>query len=173
MPGSVASDLLGLLQHAQIVERSHLAAAPTVVWERIASMPGVNAELMPAAYMTFPRGRDRLDRRDIVPGQPLFRSVLLLFCVLPIDIHTLALVSLSRDRGFLESSSSLLHRRWVHERTLEPERGGTTLPDRVYFDCRVAALGAALAPVLRAIFRHRHARLRQHFGESTSVSPRG
>jgi hypothetical protein len=57
-------------------------------------MAGVNAELMPFVRMTFPRGAERIDKATAAAGKPLFRSVLLLFGVLPIDVHRLALVKL-------------------------------------------------------------------------------
>jgi ligand-binding SRPBCC domain-containing protein len=152
------------LGQAQVIESSLLPAPPTVVWERIASMTGVNAELMPAVRMTYPRSGERLDRGQLVPGRLLFRSVVLLFGVLPIDLHSLTLASLVPDRSFLESSSSLLHRRWIHERVLDAEGGGTRISDRVHFECRLPGLRAALVPVVGAIFRHRHAQLRRQFG---------
>lgn len=158
------TDAAARLGRAQVIASSLLAAPPAAVWERIASMTGVNAELMPAVRMTFPRGSERLDRHPPVAGRPLFRSVLLLFGVLPIDVHSLALASLTPGRGFLESSSSLLHRRWIHERVLDAEGAGTRIRDRVYFECRLLGLSMALTPVVRAIFHHRHAQLRRHFG---------
>jgi ligand-binding SRPBCC domain-containing protein len=127
-------------------------------------MAGVNAELMPFVRMTFPRGHERIDIRTPIAGSPLFRSVLLLFGVLPIDIHWVTLAHLDPGTSFLECSSSLLHRRWVHERRLEVENGSTRIRDRVHFECRIPILGRALTPVVRAIFRHRHAQLRRHFG---------
>jgi len=158
------------LSRAAVVETSLLAAPPAAVWERIASMTGVNAELMPIVRMTFPRDYERLDTSAIDAGKPLFRSVLLLFGVLPIDVHWVALAKLDPGVGFLECSSSLLQRRWIHERHLEPQGDGTRIRDRVYFECRVPVLGAVLAPIVRAIFRHRHERLRRHFGRGSAVT---
>ena len=94
-------------------------------------MTGVNAEFMPAVRMTFPRACETLDRDRLDPQRPLVRSVLLLFGVLPVDVHSLALASLVPGRGFLELSSSLLHRRWIHERVLDAEGDGTRICDRV------------------------------------------
>lgn len=90
--------------------------------------------------------------------------MLLLFGVLPVDVHAIALLSLTPHRGFLESSPSLLHRRWIHERRLELDSGGTRLSDRVRFECRVPGLGAALTPAVRAIFPTPPTRLRRRFG---------
>jgi ligand-binding SRPBCC domain-containing protein len=152
------------LGRAAVVETSLLAAPPAAVWTRIASMTGVNAELMPFVRMTFPRGHERIDVGSADAGNPLFGSVLLLFGVLPIDIHWVTLADLNPCASFLECSSSLLHRRWVHERRLEAEGGSTRIRDRVHFECRVPILGRALRPIVRAIFSHRHAQLRRHFG---------
>jgi ligand-binding SRPBCC domain-containing protein len=163
------SEITEQLSRAAVVEASLLAATPAAVWERVASMTGVNAELMPLVRMTFPRGAERIDTVAHTAGKPLFRSVLLLFGVLPIDVHQVALAKLDPGVGFLECSSSLLHRRWIHERRLEPEGENTKIRDRVSFESRVPFLGTLLAPIVRAIFRHRHERLRRHFGTKTSL----
>jgi ligand-binding SRPBCC domain-containing protein len=152
------------LRAAQIAESSRLAAPPETVWERIASMEGVNAELMPIMRMTFPLEWKRLDSGEVRSGAPLFRSTVLLLGIIPIDLHTVALVRLTRDRGFLERSSSLMHREWIHERILSPVPGGTEISDRVRFCCRLPALGFVLRPIIRFVFRHRHRQLRRHFG---------
>ncbi len=163
------SEITDRLSRAAVVETSLLAAPPAVVWAQIASMAGVNAELMPFVYMTFPRGAERIDKATVSAGKPLFRSMLLLFGVLPIDVHRVALAKLDPGAGFLECSSSLLHRRWIHERRLDAEGEGTKIRDRVYFECRVPMLGMALTPIVRAIFRHRHERLRRCFGTNTAL----
>jgi hypothetical protein len=54
------------LNQAQVVESSLLAAAPAEVWESIASMPGVNAELMPVVRMTYPR--PQRSRDELIPS---------------------------------------------------------------------------------------------------------
>jgi ligand-binding SRPBCC domain-containing protein len=150
---------------AQIVECSCLAASPEVVWSRVKTMKGVNAELMPFLLMTYPAAQNALDGRQLKFGVPLFRSVLLMFGIIPMDLHTLVLESLTPDRGFRERSSSLLQREWMHERTLEHVEEGTRITDRVVFCCRLPALNFAFRPVVRFIFRHRHRRLRQRFGQ--------
>lgn len=153
------------LDRAQVVETSLLPAPPAKVWDRIASMRGVNAELMPFVRMTYPPRWERLDREPAVPGHRLFRSILLVFGVLPIDVHAIALLKLDTGRGFLESSSSLLQRHWIHERTLQPESGGTRISDRVYIECRLPVLEIAVVPLVRTIFRRRHAHLRRSFAD--------
>ena len=59
----------------------------------------------------------------------------------------------------------LTQRLWEHERTIEPDgSGGATLTDRLAWEPRPPLPGAAMRPLVRAIFRHRHRQLRRHFG---------
>jgi hypothetical protein len=125
-PGDVGA-VRDALRAAPVVERSRIAAAPVVVWERVATRQGINDELMPLLAMT--------------PGQ-----------------------------GFLECSSSLLHREWIHERRLAAVPGGTEITDRVHYQCRLPGLGLVLRPVIRFVFRHRHRRLLRRFGTMASQS---
>ena len=149
---------------ARITRRSWLAAPPAVVWERIVSVRGINAELMPIVRMTFPPARVRIDVLEPARGQPVFRSVLLLFGVLPIDVHTCTMLDLSAGRGFVERSSSRVHRVWLHRRRLHAVPGGTELTDQIDYACRVPGLTAMLRPALVEVFGHRHRRLRRYFG---------
>jgi hypothetical protein len=63
------TEAVARLNHAQVIESSLLAGSLAEVWESIASMAGVNAELMPALRMTCPRGYERLDRVRFGPRQ--------------------------------------------------------------------------------------------------------
>ena len=68
-------------------------------------------------------------------------------------------------RGFLERSTMLSQRLWEHERTIEPVAGGgCTIADRVAWEPRLPLPGRLLRPLFAAVFRHRHRRLRRHFG---------
>ena len=59
----------------------------------------------------------------------------------------------------------LSQRAWEHERTIEPQDDGACLvTDRVAWEPRLPFPGAVLRPIFRAVFRHRHRRLRKHFG---------
>jgi len=143
---------------------SSLVPAPRPrVWERITSMEGVNAELMPIARMTFPRTLAQLQPSDVVLGQRLFRSWILLFGVLPVDYDDLTLLRLTPGVGFAESSPMLSQRRWNHERTLEDADGATRVTDRVAFEPRLPWLGPLYSFVFRRVFEHRHRRLRAAF----------
>jgi ligand-binding SRPBCC domain-containing protein len=59
----------------------------------------------------------------------------------------------------------LSQRVWEHERWIEPQgEAACVLRDRLTFEPRLGVPGAAVAPLVRASFRHRHKRLSRHFG---------
>jgi ligand-binding SRPBCC domain-containing protein len=141
---------------------SRLEAPAPAVWERISTFEGVNDELMPLMRMTAPTEVRRLEPEQVVLGERICRSWVLLFGFLPFDYDDLVLVELEPGRGFRERSTMLSMRSWEHERRLEPDGAGAcTLHDRLTFTPR---LPLPLAPVVRAVFRHRHRRLRKRFG---------
>jgi ligand-binding SRPBCC domain-containing protein len=144
---------------------SRLEADREAVWARVTTPAGVNAELMPIARMTLPRGIERLDIATVPVGERIGRCWILLFGLIPIDWDDLTLERLEAPSGFLERSSMLSMRSWEHERTLEPVAGGgCVLRDRVRFESRALLPARALLPVYRRVFRHRHRRLRAQFG---------
>lgn len=150
---------------ASVEVRSRLDAPPPLVWERIASFAGVNAELRPLLRITAPEGVESLEPEDVVLGQRMFRSWILLFGVIPFDYDDLTLVRIEPGRGFLERSPMLSMRLWEHERTLDRDGGASCLvADRLRFEPRLPVPGALLRPIVRLLFRHRHRRLRAQFG---------
>src|SRR5438270_3006125 len=164
MPGSVhASPALledtPTVPIVEIVQSSQLPAPPQAVWERVASLEGINHELAPWFRMSAPRGTEL--SLDAVPlGRRWFRSWILLLGVLPFDYDDLCVERLDPGRGFLERSRMLSAKLWEHERTLEPMgEGATRLTDRVAWTPRLAAARLHRA-VIAATFRHRHRRLR-------------
>jgi len=142
---------------------STLAAEPAAVWERAMSAEGINAELGPLLRMTVPRGLDSLDLRRLQP-EPLGRSWLLLFGLIPIDYDEIGLERIEPGRGFLERSSMLSQRLWEHERTIEAAGEGSVICDRLAWELRLPLPGRLLRPLIAAVFRHRHRQLRRHFG---------
>ena len=147
-----------------VQQESVLSAPPDAVWARVSTFEGVNDELMPLMRMTAPAHIRALDPSDVVLGERIFRSWVLLFGVLPIDFDDLALVSLEPGRGFHERSRMLSMRVWEHERTLTPEGAGCRVVDRLSFQPRLPGMGPLLQRFIRMTFRHRHRRLRRHFG---------
>ena len=148
---------------ATVTVTTRLRADAASVWDHARTMEGVNHELAPLVRMTVPRAAREKTLEDVELGATAFRSVLLAGRLVPFDLHALTLVEVRPGRGFLERSSSLLQQRWEHERTLVPDGAGTLLTDRVTFAPRVGS-ATVLAPVIEALFRHRHRRLAQRLG---------
>lgn len=128
-------------------------------------MSAVNAELRPLVRMTSPAHWVRCPLHQWTPGDVLFRSVVLLFGVLPVDVHSLRLESIDpRGHGFLERSHSWWNRQWQHERTTTATEAGCLVKDSVTVEGRVPLATALLMPVYRWVFRHRHRRLQALYG---------
>ena len=125
-------------------------------------MQGISRELAPILKMTAPQGVTDIADVRVEPGQPLFRSWVLLLGILPIDRSDLTLLSLEPGKGFLEQSPMLSMKMWRHERRLEGHGGGTLLTDRLTFEPRLATLVTRW--FIRTVFNHRHRVLQQHFG---------
>lgn len=147
---------------ATITVTSRLAAPPAAVWAHAATMEGVNFELRPLVRMTVPAAVRGKTLEDVELDTTAFHSVLLAGGVLPFDRHALRLVKVQPGRGFQERSTSLLHARWEHERTIVADGDGSLLTDRVTFEPRLGPAGLERA-VVAALFRHRHDRLTQRF----------
>lgn len=154
-----------LQRSAEIVVASRLDAPAEEVWERVTTPEGINDEMRPWLRMTIPAGVESLDPESIVLGEPIGRSWILLFGLLPFDYDDLTLVRLEPGRGFLERSTMLSQRLWEHERTVESNGDdGCTVADRVHWQPRLGLPAQPLRPVIAWFFRHRHARLRRRFG---------
>jgi ligand-binding SRPBCC domain-containing protein len=139
-----------------------LPAPVDAVWDRVASMEGINDELGPWMRMTAPRGTE-LTPEAVPLGERWFRSWILAFGVIPIDYDDLCLVSVDPPHGFHERSSMLSARVWVHKRTLTAEGDGTRLVDELGFEPRLPLFGPVLRALIPRVFRHRHKRLRRYF----------
>jgi ligand-binding SRPBCC domain-containing protein len=149
----------------RVVEQESTLAAPAdVVWGHVSTFDGVNDELRPIMRMTAPAHIRGLEPQDVVLGERLFRSWVLLFGVLPIDYDDLTLVAIEPGRGFQERSKMLSMRVWEHDRTLEPNGAGCVVRDRLGFEPRMPGMGPLLERIVRGLFRHRHRRLRRRFG---------
>jgi len=134
------------------------------VWRSVSTMPGVNDELHPLVHMTSPKEHRALPH-EVTPGQVLFRSWIMLFGVLPVDRHALALESVDVGSGLVEASSSWLQRQWCHERTLaDLPVGGCSVRDRLVIEPRLHLAQPVVALVVKLLFEHRHRRLAKRFG---------
>lgn len=154
---------------ARIEQVSRVAAPARNVWARAITPEGINHELAPWLRMTVPRGLRGATIDDVLVGEPLGRSWLLLAGVLPVDWDDLRLAELEPGRRFLERSSMLSMRAWEHERVVEPAgEAAATVTDRLRFELRrpLAWLPGShriAAAIIRRLFAHRHRRLAAHF----------
>jgi ligand-binding SRPBCC domain-containing protein len=142
---------------------SEIARPREDVWETVSTMDGVNAELGPFIRMSHPRDLPLLSTTTPTAGVVLFRSWVLLFGVLPFDRHALALDAVTDGAGFVEESTSWLQRRWRHVRTLSDTELGCLVSDQLTIEPRVAVTGPIVRVLVRAVFTHRHTRLRARF----------
>lgn len=149
--------------HGKLAVASRLEAPPSEVWARVTTVAGVNSELRPIVRMTAPPGIDSLAEADVVLGERLFRSWILLLGLIPVDYDDLTLVRLEPGHGFHERSSMLSQRVWEHERTLEADGAGCRLTDRLRFEPRRPIPVPVVERVVRGLFEHRHRRLRERF----------
>lgn len=127
-------------------------------------MAGVNYELLPIVRMTAPATWANRAIDDWPTGEHLFTSTLLLFSLIPIDLHRFTLLEV-HDTGFRETSSSLVNAQWNHSRTLEVQETGVLVRDVVEYVPRLRFLGGLMLPIYRFVFRHRHRRLKKQYGE--------
>jgi ligand-binding SRPBCC domain-containing protein len=141
---------------------SRLEAAPEEVWSWVVTAEGVNDELRPWLRMTVPGGDFDLNSVEI--GKPIGRSWVLFLGLIPIDYDEINLDRIDEGRGFVERSRMLSQRAWEHIRTIRPVDGGSIVTDAVAWEPRLPVPGAAMRPLFRAIFGHRHRRLRRRFG---------
>ncbi|MCH9669351.1 MAG: hypothetical protein K0U76_14165 [Actinomycetia bacterium] len=159
-----------------VVERECLVDAPADrVWQRVVTPAGINDELRPWMTMSMPRGASSLTIDNIPIGEPLGRSWLRLFGVLPFDYDHLSITALEPGRAFREESTMLSMSRWQHERTVTPHNrdeagkdgvsGKTIVRDRITFVLRPGLRFATpmVAAGLRSLFGHRHRRLQRYF----------
>jgi ligand-binding SRPBCC domain-containing protein len=148
---------------AVVTVTTRVAAAPERVWAHARTMAGVNRELRPFVRMTVPPDARGRTIEDAPLGEVAFRSVLLAFGLVPFDRHDLCLAEVHPGHRFRERSSSLLQRQWDHERTIVADGDGALVTDRVVVEPR-GLPAAAVRPVVAALFRHRHRRLRALLG---------
>ncbi len=137
-----------------------------ILWQHITQMKNVNAELYPFARMTFPKTKGELGNNTVLLQQVIFKSVILLFSLIPIDLHYLRFDKLEYGSAFYENSYSLQHYYWKHTRTLKQNNGKTTVHDDIHFSPRISFTGYILLPVYKLIFKNRHKNLASIFSKT-------
>jgi hypothetical protein len=148
-------------RRAEIRVSSELEASADAVWAQAIDPAGINYELRPLMRMTVPKGAEDFGLENLEPGR-IGRSWIFLFGLIPFDYDDLCIVRVEPGRSFLERSSMLSMRLWEHERTLSPlGEGRCRIEDRLAWEPRLPLSGALLRPLIRAVFNHRHRRLRR------------
>lgn len=146
------------------VTRSSIIDAPVSdVWVRVTSFAGVNHELLPWMRMTPPRRYRDASIETVPVGVPLGRVITWYLGVLPLDYDDMSFAEVVPGRGFHEVSTMGSMRRWEHRRSLEPVDGGwrTRVTDQLDFEPRVGH--RITERTIRALFAHRHRRLKAWF----------
>ncbi|HLP19769.1 MAG TPA: hypothetical protein VK174_05685 [Chitinophagales bacterium] len=143
--------------------QSEVNATKEILWQHITLMKNVNGELMPFAKMTYPQHMAEIGGREVPLQVVLFKSVILLFGFMPIDLHYLRLDKLEYGTAFYENSYSLQHQYWKHTRTIIEHDAKVFVCDELHFGPRIFFMGYLLLPIYKMIFRHRHKQLRRYF----------
>jgi hypothetical protein len=144
---------------------TELAAPPEAVWQRVITPQGINDELLPVIRMKMPPALRGVTIVDLPVGKRLGRSWLLLFGLIPVDFDDLTIAELEPGRRFVERSTMLTQSEWCHERIVEARGRGCRVTDRLRWQGRIPVFGVVFGLAVPVIFRHRHRRLRQRFGE--------
>lgn len=141
---------------------SNLKADQEELWQWITSVKGISEEMSPLLRMTVPPGVTNLESLTFEIGQPMFRSWLLLFKVIPFDYSDFALEEIDPAVGFVEKSRMGSMRLWKHARHISPCENGHTLTDELSFEPRLA--GWLTNKIVIFFFEHRHRQLKRRFG---------
>ena len=147
----------------EINMESRLKEDENVLSDEVLSIGGVNYELGPALKMGAPEIWQHTSIADWPEGRFLFNSVVWFLKVIPIDVHFFKMINVSK-LGFEEASSTLLNKKWCHERTIESSDDGTIIRDQIRYQSRIPLVGNILKPIYSMIFKHRHSRLVHRYG---------
>jgi hypothetical protein len=156
----------------EVTVSSVLGAPREEVWHRVTSQEGLDHEFRPVLTMRFPKAYRGRTIDTLPVGEPVGRAWLLLGGVLPVEYDDLCLVEVTPGSHFLERSTLGSARTWQHERRLEDVADGwTRLTDRLVLEPRLAPLAGFSRVVVKALFEHRHRRLRAWFGPPAEPRP--
>ena len=142
---------------------SEINITKEILWKHITQMKSVNTELMPFARMTYPKEMSEIGNNEVPLHQTLFKSIVLLFGFIPVDVHCLRFDKIDFGNAFYENSVTATHRYWKHTRTLTEKGTSTLVRDEIHFLPWFAPLGYLFLPVIKTIFRNRHRKLSEIF----------
>jgi ligand-binding SRPBCC domain-containing protein len=156
-----------------ISRSSTLAASAEDVWGFATSEAGLEHEFGPWMRMTIPAGLQGKAIGDVAVGQPLGRSWILLGGFLPLDFDDLMIAEIGPGMRFVERSKLGSARSWQHQReVVATDEESCELTDTLTVVPRapISALRAdrLVERIVGSVFDHRHRRLRQRWGPSSS-----
>jgi ligand-binding SRPBCC domain-containing protein len=114
--------------------------------------------------MTCPQPNTQITK-ELISDQPLFRSWLLLFGLIPVEYDLLRIVDVEEGVSFSERSSMGLLREWNHDRILTDDNSSTEVIDKVSFTTRIPFTSWIIATIVRFLFHYRHYRLGRKFSK--------
>ena len=126
------------------------------------NMSGINYELGPLLKMSAPDKWQSRPITDWPTNQSLFISTILLLGLIPIDRHYFNFKKID-SFGFNENSKSLMNTLWSHERLIKSNGTGSVITDVIIYKSKLVILGNLIMPIYKAIFKHRHNRLRAKY----------
>ncbi len=144
---------------------SAVPVAANRVWSRAVTPEGINDELRPWLRMTVPRGLRGATVETVRVGEPIGRSWILLFGLIPVDYDDLCLAEVGPGRRFLERSTMLSMSSWQHERSVEELGDGQCrVTDTLTFELRrpmrlLPGSRRIARAIVTRLFAHRHRRL--------------
>lgn len=143
---------------------SRLRESADNLWTQVTQMRGVNWELAPLVYMTAATRWKNQPLATWPLNRRVFRSLILLFRIIPVDVHSFRLAAMEKFR-FEEDSTSWMNASWKHTRTLIPKSdGGCVVRDEIRYASRIPFMGRLYLPVYRFVFANRHRWLRRRYG---------
>lgn len=150
------------MQRFEVTTR--LCVDPSQLARDTLTMEGVNYELGPLLSMSTPASWHSKPITEWPINQALFTSTIFLLGFIPIDRHQFKFDAIHQF-GFHEASKSMINSEWSHERVISPDGLGSIVKDVVIYKSKLGVLGALFTPVYKAIFRHRHRRLRARYSK--------
>lgn len=126
------------------------------------TMLGVNYELGPLLKMTAPDNWQSKPITHWPTNQRLFTSTILLLGLIPIDRHYFNFTKIDNS-GFNENSKSLMNSLWSHKRVIKNNGSGSVITDVIMYKSKLGVLGIIFMPIYKAIFKHRHNRLKSKY----------
>ena len=143
---------------------SDLSVEPAKLYRELLNISGVNRELAPYIKMSAPKQWSVKPICEWPVGEFLFYSRVTLFGLIPIDSHGFKFSTVS-ESGFSETSKTFMHKEWNHTRSIVKADEGSKVRDHIEYKSKLGFFGYILMPVFKAIFKHRHNKLKAKYGK--------